>query len=451
MKIVEFYSLLVVFASPVFPSNLSGFRTCISNSGTGRTCQLDSGIWDVDATLVIERNGILLQGTSGDASDVILRRSSTLGANDIMYLNSGLTTTIQYLTFDGNRQTISLCASTDPGVADLNLWDAGIATVQYVNFIDAPWRTLALRTTSSSGASTVSYSNFGQGFYAHGYSRTAQQTAGRWLAIIIGGDSTGVWSNNIAYSGMSAVQLYQGTGQYVVNNIIQNAMYEHPDGVSGGQVYIAGPGASTYASIANNYINGNYWDTTNKNTSNTDILCTPTGGLFTFGIEASGTGHRYYNNAVLQNMGWGIFLRPWDTTVGETLNSNTISGYDPFCTGGCTYVPHYVENNGGCWTRYGCYNGGFWPASYAMAGINADDHVAGPGSGTGYISNLTLDHVRSRNNARYGVALYNVTGSPGFTDSINGSNYACITGNGSTNLVTSGSASGYTSYTNLCP
>ena len=121
MKIVEFYSLLVVFASPVFPSNLSGFRTCISNSGTGRTCQLDSGIWDVDATLVIERNGILLQGTSGDASDVILRRSSTLGANDIMYLNSGLTTTIQYLTFDGNRQTISLCASTDPGVADLNL------------------------------------------------------------------------------------------------------------------------------------------------------------------------------------------------------------------------------------------------------------------------------------------------------------------------------------------
>jgi hypothetical protein len=251
---------------------------------------------------------------------------------------------------------------------------------------------------------------------------------------------------------MSAVQLYQGTGQYVVGNVIQNSMYEHPDGVSGGQIYIGGPGASTYASIANNYINGNYWDTTGKNTGNTDILCNPGTGLFTFGIEASGTGHRYYNNTVIQNMGWGIFLRPWDTSAAETLSSNIVSGYDPFCTGGCTFVPHYVENNGGCWTLYNCYAGGFWPAQYGMAGINADNYVAGGGSGTGTISNLTLDHVRSRNNARFGVFIYGATGGPGFTDSANSSiNYACITGNGAANLSSTNSASGYNSYTNLCP
>jgi hypothetical protein len=162
MFIPRLFSILFLCAAAATASNLAAFRNCISFSGSGTSCQLDPGIWDVDSTLDIQRNGLTLTGTQFNAADVILRRTSSLGAQPIMRLDTGLNTSIEYLTFDGNRQNISLCSATDQGgVADLDLWDAGVATVQYVNFISAPWRTLNLRTNSSSGASTISYSNFG--------------------------------------------------------------------------------------------------------------------------------------------------------------------------------------------------------------------------------------------------------------------------------------------------
>ncbi len=197
-------------------------------------------------------------------------------------------------------------------------------------------------------------------------------------------------------------------------------------------------------------INGAYWTTTGKNTGNTDILCTPNTGLYPLGIEGSGTGHRFYNNRIIQNTAWGILLRPWDST--RPLQDNIISGYDPFCTGACTYVPQYVENNAGCWITASCYSGGGWPASMGVAGININNTGASPSGGTGSVNNITLDHIRSRNNSRYGVSLYNVFGTPGFTDSSGGgAANACIAGNASTNLTTSGSASVYNSYINVCP
>jgi hypothetical protein len=266
------------------------------------------------------------------------------------------------------------------------------------------------------------------------------------FGILIQGNYTGVWSNNIAYVGLAAIGV-GGNYQYIVDNILQSNRYEQPDGISGGQIWI--PYGWSYLSVADNVINGNYWTTTGHNTTNTDILCNPVSGLYPFGIEGSGIGQRYYNNSIIQNYGYGILLRPWD--LNNPLSSNIISGYDPFCTGSCTFVPHYVQNNGACWSLYGCYSGGAWPAAMRMAGINVNTTPASGSGGVGTVSNLTLDHVRSTSNNRYGVSLDSVTGTPGFIDSVNGSNYACIQSNGSTNLVSTNSSSPYNAYTNLCP
>lgn len=168
-----------------------------------------------------------------------------------------------------------------------------------------------------------------------------------------------------------------------------------------------------------------------------------------YGIEAFGVGHRFFNNQIQNNLGWGILLRArLDSGAAASLDSTIVSGYDPFCAAGyplgCTFVPHYITNNAGCWT-YGCYGSG-WPADMAVAGLTID------GTGGSSSNNITLDHVRVTNSGRYGLSLTNLTGGPGFTDSQNsGYNYACVTGNSGGDLHTSNVASDYTFYTNLCP
>ncbi len=447
---------LAASLSVVEGSDLAGFTQCIGASGAGPTCILDAKVWQVNSTLLIGRSNIVIEGTVGNPSDAVLQRSPSLGQNDIMSIAPGLANavvTVKYLTFDGNRQAVDLCSTSNLSIADLDLWNAGLATVQNVDFIDAPWTSLNLGGSlgSSTQASTVSYSSFGQGFSAQGISRTAQQSASRWEGVKVQGPYTGVWSNNIAYTGLVAVELWKGSYQYVVDNVVNVGKYEEPDGVPGGVIYIPGTNPVSYASIADNVLNGNYWDTTNAQDTNPSApnytLCLPSPRLWSFGIETSGNGHRYFNNSVIQNLGFGILLRPWDSN--SSLNDNVISGWDPFCTGSCQFVPHYVENNGGCWTLYGCYGSG-WPSAYRMSGISVITQGAG-GSGTGTVSNLTLDHVRSVVNSRYGVSLDGVTGGPGFIDSVNGYDYACIENNGSTNLVSTNSATPYNSYTNSCP
>ncbi len=220
---------------------LASFRTCIGSGGSGSTCAISAGTHDIDTTLQIERSGITIEGTVGDATQVIFRRTSLLGRASIMAINTSAVSspilTIRSATFDGNRQlnsgTVPLCSSSG-GPADLDLWDAGIATVQYINFISAPWDALHIGGSQASGvnASTVSYSNFGQGFSS--MSRTAPQTATRWFGILAQGNSTGIYYNNIAYVGLAAIDLYSGFGQYVIGNQMNSNRYEQPDGISGG-------------------------------------------------------------------------------------------------------------------------------------------------------------------------------------------------------------------------
>lgn len=395
-----------------------------------------------------------------------------------MFSDAGLTVTIHWLTLDGNRQAVGQCLGGGPNpgeqaVADLDVASAAVATVQWMNFIGAPWRGLQLGGTQgdSGQPSTLSYSNFGQGFNvpARGYSRTAPETATRWTSVWMFGDQTGVWHTNIAYSGTGAVGVWNGYRSVIAGNILNFNRYEMSDGISGGQVYIPdnspapsggycsaifGTTDPCYALVADNSINGNYWSTTKYVPGTTDILCSPGAShQYPLGIEGSGNGHGYYNNSVIQNYGHGILLRPWSPT--NPLNNNIISGYDPYCTGSCVQQNNYVSNDAACWTDNAengyCFRSPFSPAMEA-SNVNVNSTVAGPGGGTGSASNLTLDHLRESDGFSWGVALYDITGTPGFTDSKNGGNYACITGNPlGKDLDAQSDASGYTSFTLLCP
>ena len=441
------------------------FVTCVGASGVGSTCQLDSGIYTISSSIEIGRGGITITGTTNDEGDVILQATSTLVSADapIMYSDSGLAVTIEWLTFDGNRNGTTTCGTDYTAtVADLDLRQAGVATVQYVDFISAAHSSLYLATSTSGQASTVSFSNFGQGFNEQGISRTAQQTASRaWAVIFYTGENTGAWYNNIAYAGSQAIDAYEGSYEYIIGNYINSNTYEQPQGIPGGQVWLP---TSSYVSVADNVINGNYWVTSNAQQSDPTqpyyTLCAPGTSsdfayTYPYGIEGSATGSQYLNNSIIQNLGFGMLLRPYYST--DIMDSVTISGYDPFCPSDCTYSPQYIQDNGGCYV-YGsqapCFTYPAWPYSMEIAGINVNSTAAG-GPGSGSVTNLTLDHVRSIDNNGFGISLDHVSGT-GFQDSAyspaSSYPYACITGNGTNvNSSTSGNSLTNSTYTNVCP
>jgi hypothetical protein len=230
--------------------------------------------------------------------------------------------------------------------------------------------------------------------------------------------------------------------------------------VPGGQLYIQG--GVTYTTVADNVINGNYWITSNAQQSNPNqpyyTLCAPGTnsafpyGSYPYGIEASATGDRYFNNSIIQNLGFGILLRPWNP--GNTLDSVEISGYDPFCPQYCTYSPQYIENNTGCSVVANCFTTPTWPVSMGVAGINVNTTAANS-NGTGYVTNLTLNHVRSVSNNAFGISLDHVSGI-GYEDTNysppTAYPYACIENNGTNvNARTSGNSLTNPNYTNYCP
>ncbi|MBX9600272.1 MAG: hypothetical protein K2X35_04680 [Bryobacteraceae bacterium] len=190
-------------------------------------------------------------------------------------------------------------------------------------------------------------------------------TAARYTAIVLFGTYTGAWSNNIAYSGTAAVNSFQGFGHYIVGNQILQNRYEIFDGTGQGQIYLSG-GAST-VSVAGNVINGNYWRTNGQpvNGCSTQNNVQP----YPMGIEAFGTGHRFYNNWILQHLGWGILVRQSSGVLVSTDN--------PWVPGS---PRQYIENNGGC-VSLGCYLG--FPQALAMAQINVNNY-------DGPVSNVTF-------------------------------------------------------------
>jgi hypothetical protein len=89
-----------------------------------------------------------------------------------------------------------------------------------------------------------------------------------------------------------------------------------------------------------------------------------------------------------------------------------------------------------------------------VAGINVNTTAANS-NGTGYVTNLTLNHVRSVSNNAFGISLDHVSGI-GYEDTNysppTAYPYACIENNGTNvNARTSGNSLTNPNYTNYCP
>jgi len=330
------------------------------------------------------------------------------------------------LTFDGNRYGSGLglnCLPIDyPNpLQDVDFRGApNSVSLQYDDFINAPDQELLLAGTDS----TVVWSNFSQGFG----SESAAQTATRRTAVWLYGNSTGAYFNNIAFAGNAGVHLdASGTQQYIYGNLLQQNRYEMPDGIEGGQIYI--DESATYASVAGNVINGNYWYTEPGGTipgtgcpvpSSEDSLQTP-GGTETYGY-----GHRFYNNEIEQHTGWGMGF-----SGSAPTGSITISSTNPWDS---SDAPRYIEDNLAGGIMFLGQSGG-------------PDYGAQPYGTT----DVTLDDVLVQNNgasgwgANGGIWLDTVTG-PGFTCSMcsggSPASAACMSGNYTSDIINdSGSSS----------
>jgi hypothetical protein len=388
----------------------------------------------VSTELQVQRSNITVQGISNSPSSVVLQRAVDMP--HIMSIASGLVgVTVQYLTFDGNRQNVAGGSLNCLPVSQTLYWDldmpgVGRAVVQYDDFINSPGTAISVYTTvpevlpdGTEHGSVVQYCNFGAGFG----SESAQQTGARTTAIIVYGTATQVIGNLIAYAGTAAINLYSDTNQLVYENILDANRYEQPDGVSGGQLYISA--GVTNATIAENSINGDYWMTTGTSTSANGCSLTP--GLFPLGVEGFGSGHAFLNNWITQNLYGGMLLRE--------VSGITISGNDSLCP---TCTAQYIENNGGCYdglpSNEKCMQG--WPSYIRPAGININNE-----NGSGFATNIAFDMVRVRSNGHWGLNLTGVTGGPGFEGT------QCIYNNLTNNLNVSNSSSVYGSYTEASP
>ncbi len=403
---------------------LEAFRNCIGLNGTGATCQLAPGTYEVpppfyDGTgqlhhyLEIGRSGITITGSmSGGPADTILRRGTWIAtagaptppATYIMRSAGALTgVTVSYLTFDGNRYGAGLnCLPGNASYYDLNL-DSGAFTVQWVDFINAPGTALVL-----GGNSTVSLSNFGQGGSGIGPSlimgdESPAQTATRSTAIWIDGSDNGAWYNAISYAGTAGITL-NGARQYAYGNLLYSNRYEVSDGSGGGQIFVSPD--SHDASVAGNVIDGGNWPPPPPASWPPQLATgcpAPAQPQYNAGVEGYGLDHRFYNNEIVNNTGNGMQF-----AGSERTERITISSANPW---DASDTPRFIEHNGAGGIAF---LGPEWCTTYNFQGQCQAT------------SGVTLDAILVRDNGGRSVFLDGVSNNSSYTGFVNGS---CISGN----------------------
>jgi hypothetical protein len=245
--------------------------------------------------------------------------------------------TIENLTFDGNRAGVqselgntTFCSENQSNYVDLMLDNGSqygnapvsIITVENVDFNNAPAQSLQLDGTSTATeASTVSYSNWATG---------GSTSGGRYTGIILEGQDSGAYYNVIDYQGTAAIQITEGTTNYVYGNTMDNDRYEMPDG-GGGMVTLYATSKS--AQVASNWIDsGSLY----SGSGYTFRGCGVPAGSSPEGVEITTAAESpsFYNNQVQYNYAVGYEIsadaRPSDITFS---GSNPWDSEDPYkCT-----------------------------------------------------------------------------------------------------------------------
>jgi|GEM_PF-3498181 hypothetical protein len=350
--------------------------------------------------------GTTVAAVSGTTITLSAAVTTTLSSTPVTFATTGVT--VSYLTFDGNRYNFGIqgsgisCLTDQLSKIDLDLSSGGNFTAEWLDFVNSPDTAVHL-----SGLSTLSYSNLGMGTSSgigpNGLTgpEDGPQTATRFTAVYLSGGSSAAQSpgsaayyNSVYYAGTAGITL-DGYDQIVYGNWLFNNRYEMSDGSGGGQLTLwPGPfGTAALASVAGNVINGNNWD----GGQSTETLCPITGPLQSnSGVEANGTGHRFYNNELYENSGGGMVVNLGDPTA-QILVSST----NPWYSGD---TPRYIEANGyGGITFYGSSRG--WSP----------------------IQGVSLDDVLIANNAIYGVYFDNVQNYGSYLGFVQ--NGSCMWGN----------------------
>lgn len=362
-----------LFALNPLPSN---FTNCILSTGSGTTCSIPSGTYDVTSTLTVERSNITIEGSS--ITGTTLRRASASLQAMIVPASGVGGVTIAYLTIDGNRYDSSLginCLAANQGWGEID-WrvfvsgtrtydesQTGIVTIHDVAIINAPADGVHLGGYASGGASTISYSFIG----TDSSTSHTPSYATRGTGLVLWGTSAGSYYAHYYYSGTAGLSVF-GSNQIIYGNEFFQNRYEASDGsAGGGQLYLEGPIYTSYAtatSVARNTINGNNWTTPSSGTLNGCSVSNPNNNGVA-GIEMSGYYHGIYNNEISQHSGDGISIGG-----GNEAGSITITTNNPWVPGD---TPQYISYNGhfGIWVWGTNQNSGD-PNQHNVQGIELD-------------------------------------------------------------------------------
>jgi hypothetical protein len=425
--------LFIATTSSTYALDLTGFIACVA--GTASSCSLDSGVWDVSSTISIERSNVTLT-TSGDAT---LRRAS--GFHDPIIGHNGSAHTnirLENIKFDGNRYAVTMsggtlgCAPVNDALAEINFTGVGQVAVANINVIRSVSHSIIIEGSYSS----VTTSDFG-------WSSNSDPTLGaRNTAIILRGQGSVASYNRVAYSGGAGISL-ESTLQVAYGNTLYKNRYEMTDGVGGGQIYINATVNAT--AVAANTIDGGYWhrDSVYDSSKTTVNTCTAVSGhplshsSYPHGIEGSGSQHQYYNNHILQNLGFGMLIRKQESGYNSTPTTDTvISTENPWVA---NQPRTFVELNAGCTTLTTCFSGVGFPVGGIVLATT-----------TGPINDVNFNSVRVRNNAAPGIYLDSLgwTGASaaGFFPSPTTPN-TCVIGSGTQFQTVSGTNNRYKAYT----
>lgn len=357
-------------------TNLADFQECLTTGWNvqhtvnyGATCQLTDGTFNVGPfpeSIVIRRSNIVVSGTTNSVLKRAIRKTDpTTGgpaaSPPLLTAQGGLSNvTIQDLKFDGNRFALGNCGPPNIGTQEVSLSNVNSFVLSNLEFWDSLDASLGLDCDCS-----VSFSTF----------RNARAT-GIFLQ-----QGASAFSNSIFDSGTAGINVYIGSGQRVIGNLLHRNRYEMSDPIEGGQLHL--DDHSSNAIVAENVIDGDYWAPQGQMVNG----CVSS-NQYMNGVEAYGNSHSFYNNDILQNIATGMTLKG--------IANLMVSGFYPDCPS-CN--PKYVHHNG-------------------YHGIRLLPYQFTPSGPIQYNTNLRFDHVRSNNNGA--IPFTPAAPFPGYSISFSG-------------------------------
>ena len=299
-------------------ADIAEFTRCIGPDGVGPVCQLDSGTYQIQSTLLIGRSNITLKGTVVDSRRAtILQRAP--GFTDILMADQFSITSTPILTsitirdfvFDGNRSQFP----GDPNIIDLLITTTRSVLVANCDFIDAADTSMELRQgTSGAVINHASFKNPKIVGIGGGPSTPGMNEAANIYPLCKDfAFPTNILITNSSFedAGANAI-FFHAKDVRITNSVFQHNHKDAPFNSSGGQIGLSI--CTDNAAVLNNIFK--------------DGPTTPN-GWWADGIEVHGTNVTVVDNLVTNNAGNGILLHGvqhfftanWDPTTGSIANN----------------------------------------------------------------------------------------------------------------------------------